>query len=77
MRSRELNYDFGTLPQVPFSVYFYDDEGEIFPKQAYTVTRKVINPENQLIELFILEFGHFVGYDANRMAAVKNYLTVN
>lgn len=78
MRSRVLDFDFETLPQPPFSIYFLNDNGEISPKRAFTVLEKRVNHKKQVIELKIMEKeGQYVEYNNVLTERVHNYFHVN
>ena len=70
MGNRVLCYDFKNLPEVPFSMYFYNDGGEISPKKIFTVTNKVINHKKNQIDLFITELKRDITYDPKHVRKV-------
>lgn len=55
------------LPEVPFSIYFLNDDLEVWPKRMFTVTRKC---EDE-ISLYIAELEKEVVYDYYRMDVVR------
>lgn len=73
MKNRVLNYDFETLPQVPFSIYFLNKDGEVSPKKIFTVTEKVIDRENAKIEFFIRELQRKISYNPEHIILVSQY----
>lgn len=55
------------LPEVPFSIYFLNDDMEVSPKKMFTVTRK----SDDTVSLYIMELKREVVYDYYRMDVVK------
>jgi len=51
-----------TLPEVPFSIYFLNSDGEVWPKRIYTVTAtRKLNRMGQL-EFYVKEFKKYMVY---------------
>lgn len=66
--------DLYNLPPVPFSIYFLDRHGHVFPKRIFTVTRKRININSKCIQLYILELDKYAQYDAENVHTVAEFL---
>ncbi len=56
----DLQFALTEFPNVPCSVYFYNDQMEVEPKRIFTITKKQINHEKNQVELFVMELGKFV-----------------
>ncbi len=59
---KDLEFDLKQIPEVPCSIYFYNKQMEVEPKQMFTVTRKRINHEKAMVELYIMEQKKFIPY---------------
>jgi hypothetical protein len=70
MKNRVLQYDFETLPEVPFPIYFIKD-GEVCPKRIFTVIAKAVNSEKGQVDLFIQELDRNVAYHPDKIVKVK------
>lgn len=70
MENRVLNFDFESLPNTPFSIYFIED-GEVSPKMMFTVLRKAIDLDEKVIKLFIYELNLSVVYDPSTIVRVE------
>ena len=65
-----LQYDYDNLPELPFNVYFLDQDGQVSPKRIYTVTRKRMGIESHKIELYVLELDQYIVYDEEKVIRV-------
>lgn len=73
MNDQNIRYDFYTLPEPPFPIYFLDESGEIEPKQIFTVTRKRINVEGKCVEVFVMELRSFFHHDVRKIFPVSGF----
>lgn len=66
---RVLQFDFESIQEMPFSVYFLDDKGQVEPKRIFTVVDKRITEDS--VDVFIYELGRFVIYHPERIMRVE------
>ena len=60
-QSRVLKYDFDAMPDVPFSIYFLQEDGTILNSRIYTVIEKRI--ENGTIKIRLAEMNSEISYN--------------
>ena len=58
---RVLKYDFDAMPDVPFSIYFLQEDGTILNGRIYTVIEKRI--ENGTIKIRLSEMNSEISYN--------------
>ncbi len=65
---------YSKLPDYPFAVYFLNDKGQVSPKKMFTATRKRINEDRAVVEIYIYELSRFIEYSPKWLTVVHNFI---